>query len=401
MLTTQTSTSVGVGTSTALGSTEAGVEAAEAAIQNFEETTGDFVFVFGGMGYEHGRLLDGVRSVVGNVPMAGCSAQGVVANQWVRESPRTAGVMVVKSDDLCFTHGACEGLSRDSYKVGEELSRELLASPPDDPVVLICMYDPLTGVNADQLLRGLESARSIPIVGGGAGQPWGTVAETRQYSDGNVLQDSATCVLISGKARAEIGVTHGTVPLGMEVTITRAKGNIIYEIDGRPAFDVWKSLVAAGDSLSTEDMAHWAIGIALPENLQGEYEGCITRSLFKTDPESGSIYLQSEIHEGTRVVFHHRTFEAVIDRAVRMGKRLRGQIGDASPHFVLSFECGARSGPFLGHRGALDELCQVQEAVGSEIPWLGMYAWGEIAPVSSRNYFHNYTFPVCVLLPSG
>ena len=310
--------------------------------------------------------------------------------------------MAVRSHDLTFTHSASEGLSRDSYEVGLKIGKDLLASPPDDPVVLFCMYDPLTGVNVDRLLGGLESVRSIPIVGGAASHPWGRFVETRQYFDGESLQDAAACVLVSGNARAEIGVTHGAVPLGMEATITRARGNIIYEIDGCPAYQAWRDLVSAQDDFSTEDTAQWAIGIRLPETLQGDYEGCVTRSLFKMDRASGSIYLQSEIPEGTRVVFHRRTFEAVMKRATRMGERLGQRIGDRPPHFALSFECGARSSPFLGNQHALDELCSVQAAVetAAGIPWLGMYAWGEIAPLAGRNYFHNYTFPVCVLLPN-
>jgi len=223
--------------------------------------------------------------------------------------------------------------------------------------------------------------------------------ETRQFFDDRVLRDSAACVLVSGDARIELGVTHGAVPLGVEATITRAQGNVIYEIDGRPALSAWRDLVIAGEGLSTEDTAQWAIGIRQPETLQGEYEGCVTRSVFKIDPESGSIYLQSEIPEGSRVMFHHRTFEAVIDRAIQMGERLGKKVNPASPHFALSFECGARSGPFLGESGALDELCRVQDAIGAQIPWLGMYAWGEIAPVAGSNQFHNYTFPVCLVLP--
>ncbi len=400
---TQTTPSAGVGTSTALDSEQAGAEAAKTAMEHLESGSCDFVLVFGGMGYEHRGLLRGVRSVTGNAPLVGCSTQGVVGSRWARESPRAVAVMALRSRDLTFTHGVCEGLSRDSYEVGRKIGRDLLASPPDHPVVLFCVYDPLTGVNVDRLLGGLESVRSIPVVGGAASQPWGRFVETRQYFDGEPLQDAAACVLVSGAATAEIGVTHGAVPLGMEATITRAEGNIIYEIDGRPAYRAWRDQVSAQDDFSTEDTAQWAIGIRPAEILQGDYEGCVTRSLFKVDPESGSIYLQSEIPEGSRVVFHRRTFEAVIDRAARMGERLGQRIGDRSPYFALSFECGARSSPFLGHPGALDELCRVQAAIGAasgaEIPWLGMYAWGEIAPLGGRNYFHNYTFPVCVLLP--
>lgn len=398
MLKTRTTTAA-VGTSTAPDTTRAAVEATERAVSGLGGTSCDFLIVFGGMGYDQRRLLDGVHSVTQNVPLVGCSAQGVVSQGWANENPRVVGVMAIASEDLSFSHSMVVGLSEDSYAVGRQLSEALLASPPAEPVVLLCMYDPLTGVNVDQLLRGLESVRPLPILGGAASHSWGPIVETYQYSDRDVAQDAAACVLISGKARAEFGVSHGAVPLGMEMTITKARGNVVFEIDGRPAYRVWRELVGAGDSFMIEDVALWAIGIRLPEGVRGEYEGCVTRTLFKIDPDKGSIYLQSEIPEGTRVVFHHRTFEAVTQRALRMAERLKETIGERRPHFVLSFECGGRSGPFLGRQGALDEICRVQEKIGGETPWLGMYAWGELAPLGNVNFFHNYTFPICALLP--
>jgi hypothetical protein len=306
--------------------------------------------------------------------------------------------MAIDAGPVSLTYGMWDGLGQDSYAVGRKISSHLLKSPPGEPVMLLCLYDPLTGVNVDQLLRGLESVQPIPIVGGAASQPWGQILETRQYCEREIAQDAAVCVLISGDVRTEFGVSHGAVPLGVEMTITKATGHVVSEIDGRPAYGVWKELVGAGEHLCVEDIASWAIGIRLPEGLAGEYEGCVTRSVFKVDRENESIYLQSEIAEGTRVMFHHRTFEAVVKRALRMAERLGERIGQAQPCFALSFECGARSGPFLGHQAALEEIRGVQSAIGADVPWLGMYAWGEIAPMGGVNYFHNYTFPVCVLV---
>ncbi|MCK4546674.1 MAG: FIST C-terminal domain-containing protein [Candidatus Eisenbacteria sp.] len=398
MLKTHTTTA-GVGTSTAVDSLEAGTRAAEQAVADLGDAPCDFVIVYGGMGYDHPQLLRGVRSVTGDAPLAGCSTQGVVARSWARESPRVVGVMAVASGDMTFTHSLREGLGHDSYEVGCRISDDLLVSPADEPVVLLCLYDPLTGVNVDQLLRGLESTRPIPIIGGAASQPWGKMVATRQYFDGEVARDAATCILISGRAAVEFGVTLGAVPLGMEATITRAEGNIIHEIDGQSAYSVWKEHVGAGDDLRAEDHASWAIGIRLPESVGGEYAGCVTRTLFKIDREQGSIYLQSEIPEGTRVILHHRTFEAVMNLAQATARRVGKSIGDRQPCFALSFECGARGTPFLGAQAARDEVVQIQKEIGHDVPWLGMYAWGEIAPMGSVNYFHNYTLPICVIMP--
>jgi len=46
---------------------------------------------------------------------------------------------------------------------------------------------------------------------------------------------------------------------------------------------------------------------------------------------------------------------------------------------------------------ALEEVCHIQKTIGSKIPWLGMYPWGEIAPKGGRSVFSNFQFPLLVL----
>jgi hypothetical protein len=67
------------------------------------------------------------------------------------------------------------------------------------------------------------------------------------------------------------------------------------------------------------------------------------------------------------------------------------------PWAVLGFECGARTSPFLGEAGTLQENLALQATVASDVPWIGMMAWGEIAPAAGRPAFHNYTYPLLVL----
>jgi hypothetical protein len=93
----------------------------------------------------------------------------------------------------------------------------------------------------------------------------------------------------------------------------------------------------------------------------------------------------------------HRTVEAVFDRAIEMGKRLKRSMEGRSPLLVLSFECGARPRPFLGDEKTLEENRRIQELVGTNVPWLGMFPWGEIAPHGAYSHFSNFQFPILVL----
>ena len=41
---------------------------------------------------------------------------------------------------------------------------------------------------------------------------------------------------------------------------------------------------------------------------------------------------------------------------------------------------------------------ELRSAVAPHSPWLGMMAWGEIGPCAGRPAFHNYTYPLLLLL---
>ena len=107
--------------------------------------------------------------------------------------------------------------------------------------------------------------------------------------------------------------------------------------------------------------------------------------------------VQAAIPEGTKIMLHHRTVPAVTEGTLAMGRDLAARLKGRHPWAVLGFECGARTSPFLGESGTLQENLQLQKIAAPGTPWLGMMAWGEIAPVAGRPAFHNYPYPIVVL----
>src|SRR5207237_6418883 len=95
--------------------------------------------------------------------------------------------------------------------------------------------------------------------------------------------------------------------------------------------------------------------------------------------------------------FHHRTVPVVKEGTVAMGRELVARLDGRTPWAVLGFECGARTAPFLGPADTLEENLDLQRVVAPRSPWLGLLAWGEIAPCGGEPAFHNYTYPLVVL----
>ena len=100
---------------------------------------------------------------------------------------------------------------------------------------------------------------------------------------------------------------------------------------------------------------------------------------------------------GSELVFQHRTEQTVIEGAQRMALRTREALGGRKLRAVLGFECGARTGPFLGQTAALEENNLLQETVGPDAEWLGMLAWGEVLPLKQGPVLFNYSYPLVCL----
>jgi hypothetical protein len=283
------------------------------------------------------------------------------------------------------------------------MAAQMVAKLGEQPKLVVLLYDPLCGADVHQLLSGFREHVSCQIVGGGASHPWGPMVKTYQYFGDEVTSHGAVALALSGPFTPELGVCHGTSPTGLVMTLTRADGNRLLEIDGRPALDVWREATgcAEGETIDQDHVAAWAIGVERSvKTSAGDQSLYMIRAAFGFDQTEKSVTVQAAIPTDTKIMFHHRTTSAVMEGTKIMANDLAERLRDKKVWGVLGFECGARTSPFLGGAATVDENVALQSVVAPEAPWLGFLAWGEIAPVGKEPAFHNYTYPLVVLTAS-
>lgn len=385
-------TSAGVGYSTHVDPQSAVEEALSSALASGDAPP-KLALVYATVTYDQTAVLSAVRAKLPGVPVAGASSSGVAINGLATESGRCLALMVLRSDTVRASIAAVEHLNEKPFERGKELG-EKLGPRPSGPAVTFIWFDILTGANIAALLAGLAEGGYPAVLGGAAGQPWGIMVQTFQYCDDRALSNSAVAVTLEG-VEAVYDMTHGMEPIGLELTITKARDNILEEIDGRPALDVWCEQLGVEPSRDIDVAGSWAFGIRPPAGVP--YEGMFTRTPFQLDPQTRAITLPVPIPAGTRAYVCVRTQAGVFDRALAMGRRMAETLRGKKPLLALSFECAGRPGPFLGPEKANREIVEIQGLIGPTIPWLGLYAWGEICPMGGRSEFHNYTLPLCVL----
>jgi hypothetical protein len=404
------STKAGVGMSRHHNPNVAGREAAEQALKMAGLSKPDFVFMFASIGYDQLSLVRAVRETTGGAPLTGCSAEGTIDGEDADESNFSVVVTAISSDDLQWHHGIAAGLEADPCAVGKRVAQDLLPHLSTDTIGLFVFPDGLkdfvvpTNNLVDNFFAGLEenlpSERFLPMWGGEANASLNNMASpTYQYCDDEVISDGVSYALLSGKARAGWAVSHGCIPIGGERIVTRSNENIIYEIDGKPAMEVFEEYLPADALTDDRDWIRYAISLSLcfraPSYMKDEEY--VVRGMPAVSMADGSITVQTEVEEGTGIWLSSRDKEKITTGFDRMAAQIKDQLEGEKPKLVFQFECGTRGKTMFREQEKLQILKRFRQSLDPDAPWVGFYAVGEIGPVEEHNLRHLYTSVVLAL----
>src|SRR5215204_6018178 len=403
-------TRAGVGMSRHHNPNVAGREAAEQALKKAGVAKPDFVFMFASIGYDQRSLLQAVRETTGEAPLTGCSAEGTIDGDDADESGFSVVVTAISSDELKWTNGLAAGLEADPRAVGKRVAKDLMPHLSAETIGLFVFPDGLkdfvvpTDNLVDNFFAGLEenlpSERFLPMWGGGANVNFNNWAPpTYQYCDDEVITDGVSYALLSGKAQVGWAISHACIPIGGERIVTRSKGNIIYEIDGKPAMEVFEEYLPEGALTHDRDWFPYAVSLSLcfkaPSYMKDEEY--VVRGMPVVSMADGSITVQTEVPEGTSVWLSSRDKEKISNGFDRMAKQIKEQLGAEKPNLVFQFECGTRGKAMFREQEKLQILERFRQSLDPEAPWVGFYTVGEIGPVEEHNLRHLYTSVVLAL----
>jgi hypothetical protein len=402
-------TKAGVGMSRHHNPNVAGREATEQALQKAGLSKPDFVIMFGSIGYDQHSLVQAVRETTRSVPLTGCSAEGTIDGDDADESNFSVVVTAISSEELQWHNGLATGLEADPRAVGKRVAKDLLPHLSTETIGLFVFPDGLrdylvpTENLVDTFFGGLEdnlpSERFLPLWGGGAGSDFNPEHPTYQYCDDEVVTDGVSYALLSGEAHTAWAISHSLIPIGGERIVTRSKGNIIHEIDGKPAMEVFEEYLPEHALTDDRNWPRYAHSLAL----------CFRAPSYMTDEEyivggfpvvkmaDGSIIVQTEVQEGTSVWLSSRDKEKISTGFDRMAAQIQEQLEGEKPKLVFQFECATRGKLMFRDQEKLQILKRFRQSLDPDVPWVGFYTSREIGPVEEHNLCHLYTSVVLAL----
>lgn len=257
----------------------------------------------------------------------------------------------------------------------------------DHAASLLLIADPFT-FPSEHVLDGLRQVHPhLSVIGGlasAARQPGGN----RLVLDGQVVSDGAVGVLLDHDAAPRPVVSQGCRPIGEPYTVTRAEGQVLFELGGKPALE---RLMAILDGLEEHDRALAARGlhcgiVADDRKLDYERGDFLIRGVLGADRAKGAVAIGDIVPVGATVQFQVRD-------AVSADDDLRSLISDGTGAAALVFTCNGRGTHLFGepHHDAtvVSELLDTSAVAG-------MFCAGELGPIGGRNALHGFTASVAV-----
>lgn len=335
-------------------------------------------------------LLRGVIEACECDNLIGCTTDGELSGDGF--STGSAVLAGIATDEIEFHRARASGLARG----GETAGRKLAEKFPPQVAYLQVFSDGLTG-NGSAVIRGIQSVlgQEICIHGGTAGDD-GHFERTLQFDGTKILTDSIVGMAFTGEFKFGTGVQSGWSPVGIAKRVTRAWENVVYELNGQPALEVYERF------LGKHATGLPAVGVEYPLGLvpgQADFEGddfFLLRATMSVNREQGSIAFAGEIPEGSLVRLTCGDYASILAAAESAAHQAVKDLGDSPIGIVFVYSCMARK-IVLGRRTG-EELERIKAVVGNTVPIVGFYTYGEYCPVKGRqNCFHNETVTISVI----
>lgn len=364
-------------------------EAAAAAVQGPDA---GLMLVFCSTAYDATALLEELAVVAPGVPVVGCSTAGEIATGGPGES--SVVITVLGGRGFSIATAVAREASADLRQAGADAAACINSIQEREHRALLLLTDGLAG-DQTLIVRGAYSVvgAQVPLVGGCAGDDQ-RMSRTEQLHGREVLTGAVVAAAIGSDAPLGIGVRHGWRRVGDPMLITRSAQNRVYEIEGRPALDVYFERLAAPAQVQTDHAAFVRFAQVHPLGLASRSEEHV-RFIGDADFEHRSLGCIAEVPQGALAWLMAGDATSVLEATDAACQDALDGLGAAPPLGLLAFDCIARRG-VLGDAGIRDEVERVA-TLGGGAPVAGFYTYGEIARTRGINGFHNQTLVVMAL----
>jgi len=331
---------------------------------------------------------DSIRALVANYPnsaVVGCSTAGEIIGDALTDDTLVVAVARFASTRITLVHERVSNPAQ-SYDAGLALGKQLTIADPDLAAALV-LSDGLA-VNGSPLVAGLVDGTGgdVVITGGLAGDGE-RFERTWVLVDGEPRTGYVSAVGLAGPdLRVGYGSRGGWDKFGPERRVTRSAGNVLYELDGQPALELYKRYL--GDRAS--GLPATALLFPLAVRAPGADERELVRTILSVDEQTQSMTFAGDVPEGSRAQLMRANLDSIVDGAHTAATDTGTETGPNGPALAVAVSCVGRR-ILLGARTE-DELEATLSGLPDGASLIGFYSYGEISPIVAGTCdLHNQT----------
>lgn len=356
----------------------------------FEPQKAKLVLCFGNRNLLHHKAhFDHLRRLFPQAHIVLSSTAGEILSGEVYDDS-----IVVTAMQLERTQVRCAAEKIIQHSSSLETGKALMKALFREDLRSVLVFSDGVRVNGTELVNGfneisLQNMRNIPVTGGLAGDG----VMFRQTLTGLDQAPEEGMVVAVGFYGDHLKIGHGSFggweEFGSEMTITRAERNVLYEIDGRNALELYKECMGP----FKDDLPGAAL--LFPLSLKDRVgSGHVVRTILGINEKERSMIFAGNMPEGSTVRMMKADLENLIAASsAAAGHALHG-LSDNPPGLALLISCVGRKLVLKGRTN--EEILAVNRVFGGDVPLIGFYSYGEISPLSpkSRCELHNQTMTI-------
>jgi len=318
----------------------------------------------------------------------GCSTSGEIHGTEIHDDSVITAVARFDDTRLRVVSAPAVAASN-SFAAGESLARQLL----DDELRAVLVFSDGLAVNGSELVRGLNAVLPghVVVSGGLAGdgdrfqRTW--VIEDRTPRSGFI----SALGLYGNRLKIGHGSKGGWDAFGVERIVTRASGNVLYELDGRPALALYKEYL--GERANGLPATALLFPLALRHDAQSKDR--LVRTVLSVSETDQSMTFAGDVPEGYLAQLMYANFDRLIEGAgeAAIGASLKAAGEDV---LAIAVSCVGRR-LVLGER-AEEEIEATRDVLPNAARQIGFYSYGELSPhASGRCDLHNQTMTLTTI----
>ena len=273
-----------------------------------------------------------------------------------------------------------------------ELGKKLVSKLPVQDLKHVFIISEGSFVNGSDLLKGLENntEKNFCITGGLCGDSsrfQKTLAGYNQPREGEVVAIG----LYGETLEVSFASFGGWTPFGPERMITKSTKNVLFELDGQPALDLYSNYL--GDKASELPEASLFYPLYLTEK---DRKHPVVRTILSIDKDKNSMTLAGNVPTGGSVQLMMASADALLEGSLEAAK-LAVKKRSKPAELALLVSCIGRK--LVLNQRAEEEIEEVISVVGDEVKVGGFYSYGEIAPFHGETMgsLHNQTMTLTLL----